>query len=91
MQRGAVVTGDKVLLIDDLLATGGTLCSGIELVKSMGATTIECGCLVELQALKGRERCMAAGATDVWGLLTEDLLTVAAELPDDYVDDGAPH
>ena len=48
IQRGAVGPGDKVLLIDDLIATGGTLCSGIELVKSMGAETIECGCLVEL-------------------------------------------
>jgi len=91
MQRGAVVEGDKVLLIDDLLATGGTLCSGIELVKSMGASVIECGCLVELKALKGHDRCIAAGATGAWGLLSEELLTVAAELPDNYVDDGTPH
>eukprot|EP00967_Tisochrysis_lutea_P075946 scaffold102532_cov50-Tisochrysis_lutea.AAC.1 len=91
VQRGAVLPGDKVLLIDDLIATGGTLCAGIELVKSMGASAIECGCLVELKALKGRERCLAAGASGVWGMIGEDLLTVAAELPQEYVDDGKPH
>mmetsp|Transcript_55624 Transcript_55624/g.92125 ORF Transcript_55624/g.92125 Transcript_55624/m.92125 type:complete len:203 (-) Transcript_55624:243-851(-) len=91
IQRGAVVPGDKVVLIDDLVATGGTLCSGIELVKACGAQVIECGCMVELRFLKGRERCIAAGAGNVWGFIHEDLLTTKAQLPDGYIDDGEAH
>lgn len=91
IQKGAVVPGDKVALIDDLVATGGTLCAGIELVKACGAEVVECSCMVELKALKGRDRCLKAGAKDVWGFISEDLLTTKAELPDDYVDDGAAH
>ena len=44
-----VKNGDRVLLIDDLVATGGTLSSGIELVRRMGATVVECACVVELK------------------------------------------
>ena len=44
-----VKPGDRVLLIDDLVATGGTLSSGVELVKHMGATVVECACVVELK------------------------------------------
>ncbi len=91
VQRGAVNESDNVLLIDDLLATGGTLCSGIELVKSFGASSIECCTVVELTFLKGRQRATDAGATAVWSLLTEEADFPAADLPSDYVDDGAPH
>jgi len=91
IQRGAVVEGDKVLLIDDLIATGGTLCSGIELVKAMGAAVIECGCLVELKPLNGRDKCIKAGAAGVWGMLDESILNLAGAMPADYVDDGAAH
>uniref|UniRef100_A0A7S4B6I8 adenine phosphoribosyltransferase n=1 Tax=Chrysotila carterae TaxID=13221 RepID=A0A7S4B6I8_CHRCT len=81
----------QVLLMDDLIATGGTLCSGIELVKSCGAEVTECCCMVELKALRGRDRCLAAGAKSVWGFISEELLIIKAKLPDDYVDDGAAH
>mmetsp|Transcript_17621 Transcript_17621/g.37390 ORF Transcript_17621/g.37390 Transcript_17621/m.37390 type:complete len:212 (+) Transcript_17621:61-696(+) len=91
VQRGAIVPGDKVILIDDLVATGGTLCAGIELVKACEAEVTECSCMVELKALKGRDRCLKAGAKEVWGFMSEDILNMKAALPDDYVDDGAPH
>jgi len=91
VQKGAIVKGDKVALIDDLVATGGTLCAGIELVKACEAEVTECTCMVEIKFLKGRDRCIAAGAKDVWGFIPEDLLTTAAELPADYTDDGAAH
>ena len=42
--RGAVKPGDRVLLIDDLVATGGTLTAGVELVEAQGATVVECAC-----------------------------------------------
>ena len=92
--------GDRVLLVDDLVATGGTLSSGIELVHAMGATVVECACVVELKlfvdppegsGLPSRTRSWAAKGIDhvpVWGLISEDLLTLEGEVPPDYVDDG---
>ncbi|CAE8633699.1 unnamed protein product, partial [Polarella glacialis] len=85
LQKGALVPGDGVILIDDLIATGGTLCAGIELVKACGAEVV---CMIELKALRGRDRCLKAGAKDVWGFISEEILGEAAPLPDDYVDDG---
>jgi len=91
VQKGAIVKGDKVILIDDLIATGGTLCAGIELMKACEAEITECSCMVELKPLKGRDRCLKAGAKAVWGFISEEILTKAAELGADYVDDGAAH
>ena len=87
----SVKEGDKVLLIDDLVATGGTLCSGIELIKACGGEVTECGCMVELKFLKGRDRCIAAGAKSVWAFMSEEILTTKAALPAEYVDDGEAH
>jgi adenine phosphoribosyltransferase len=52
----ALGRGDRVLLIDDLLATGGTAKASCELVESLGAKVAACAFVVELDALKGRER-----------------------------------
>merc|ERR1712086_437442 len=91
VQKGAITKDDKVILIDDLIATGGTLCAGIELMKACEAEVTECSCMVELKVLKGRDRCLKAGAKAVWGFISEDILNVKAALPDDYKDDGAAH
>ncbi|NOQ35063.1 MAG: adenine phosphoribosyltransferase [Methylococcaceae bacterium] len=48
--------GDRVLLVDDLLATGGTAKASCELVESLGATVVACAFVVELDDLKGREK-----------------------------------
>lgn len=48
--------GDKVLLIDDLLATGGTAKASCELVEKLGATIEACAFVVELDFLNGREK-----------------------------------
>jgi adenine phosphoribosyltransferase len=48
--------GDKVLIIDDVLATGGTLEATIRLVEQAKATVIGIGLLLELEALDGRAR-----------------------------------
>ncbi len=48
--------GDKVLVIDDLLATGGTAKASCELIKKAGAKIIACAFVVELDFLKGREK-----------------------------------
>ena len=98
-----VKAGDRVLLIDDLVATGGTLASGIELVKKMGGTVVECACVVELKlfidppaesGLPSRTKSWAEkgiGDTPVWGLVSEDILTLKGEVPAGYVDDGEEH
>lgn len=90
VQKGLIAEGDKVVLLDDLIATGGTLCAGIELMKALKAEVVECGCMIEIKALNGREKCTKAGAGAVWGFISEDLLTTAAKLDDGYVDDGKP-
>ncbi|HJH12159.1 MAG TPA: adenine phosphoribosyltransferase [Brevibacterium ravenspurgense] len=48
--------GVRVLLIDDILATGGTLAAGLELISTLGAQTIGTSVLLELEDLDGRER-----------------------------------
>jgi adenine phosphoribosyltransferase len=48
--------GAKVLLVDDLLATGGTLAAGCKLIERAGANIVGCAVLVELLFLKGREK-----------------------------------
>jgi adenine phosphoribosyltransferase len=47
---------DKVLLIDDLLATGGTAKASCELIEKLGASVVACAFVVELDFLAGRER-----------------------------------
>ena len=48
--------GMSVLMVDDLLATGGTMCAACELVESMGGQIHSCLFLVELTALRGRKK-----------------------------------
>ncbi len=55
MHEDAIKTGDKVLIIDDLLATGGTVKANIELVEKMGGKVIGLGFLIELEYLSGRK------------------------------------
>jgi adenine phosphoribosyltransferase len=52
----AVEPGEKVLLIDDLLATGGTLFAACQLLEKAGAKVVEADVLIELAFLKGRDK-----------------------------------
>ena len=52
----AVDATDKVLLIDDLLATGGTAKASCELIEKLGATVVACAFVVELDFLHGRDK-----------------------------------
>ncbi|XP_050264308.1 adenine phosphoribosyltransferase 1-like [Quercus robur] len=56
MHVGAVEAGERALIIDDLIATGGTLCAAIRLLERVGVHVVECACVIELPELKGRER-----------------------------------
>ena len=52
----AVPKGARVLLVDDLLATGGTAAAAITLLEKLGAEIVEASFLIELEALAGREK-----------------------------------
>jgi adenine phosphoribosyltransferase len=52
----SVVSGHRVLMIDDLLATGGTMLAGCQLIEKAGGEVAGCAFLVELAFLKGREK-----------------------------------
>ena len=56
IHRDGLARGARVLLVDDLLATGGTMQATIGLIEQCGGTIIELAFLIELTALKGRER-----------------------------------
>lgn len=51
----ALMPGEKVLLVDDLLATGGTAEAGIRLIERLGADIVGCAFIVDLPALGGRK------------------------------------
>jgi adenine phosphoribosyltransferase len=54
VHRDAFAPGDRVLIVDDVLATGGTAAAALALVERGGATTVGLTFLIELQALNGR-------------------------------------
>jgi len=59
MHTDAIKEGDQVLLIDDLIATGGTACASIELIRKAGGVVIGCSFIVDLPDLGGRARIVA--------------------------------
>lgn len=56
MHQDAVLPGERVVIVDDLLATGGTASAGAQLVTEHGAKVVECAFVIELEALGGRKR-----------------------------------
>ncbi|KAH9614581.1 hypothetical protein KSS87_014012 [Heliosperma pusillum] len=54
MHVGAVQPGERALIIDDLVATGGTLCAAIRLLERVGAEVVECACVIGLPEVKGK-------------------------------------
>ncbi len=59
MHEDAIEKGEKVLILDDLIATGGTVLAATKLVEKLGGEIVECAFLVELPDLKGREKIKA--------------------------------
>ncbi len=89
MHADAVKKGQKVVIIDDLVATGGTTQAVIRLVEREGGKVVKIGFVMELEGLKGREklkdydvvsRIMFRGVwTDGWGSKPHHSLFVRAE------------
>ncbi|XP_072958843.1 adenine phosphoribosyltransferase 3-like isoform X3 [Typha angustifolia] len=55
MHVGAVQPGERALVIDDLIATGGTLRAAINLLECVGAEVVECACVIELPELENTQ------------------------------------
>jgi adenine phosphoribosyltransferase len=64
IQADAITPGSRVLILDDLLATGGSLFAAVQLVEGRGASVIECMVIIELLELNGRQKVQAP----VWSL-----------------------
>src|SRR6516162_1912516 len=60
----AVMPGDRVLVVDDVIATGGTAAATVELVRRLGGEVVGLGFLVELEFLGGRPRLLDRGVVD---------------------------
>jgi adenine phosphoribosyltransferase len=56
MHSDAISKGERVLMIDDLLATGGTMEACIRIVERVGGTVVGAGFIIELDVLNGRAR-----------------------------------
>lgn len=56
IQNDAIEPGQRVVILDDLLATGGTMAASISLFQKVGAEVVGSACIVELDFLKGREK-----------------------------------
>jgi adenine phosphoribosyltransferase len=61
LHTDAVKRGDRVVLIDDLIATGGTMMAGRKLLERLGAEVIEGAAIVDLPELQGSRRLRASG------------------------------
>lgn len=55
IHKDAIKKGDKVVIIDDLLATGGTVVAAVNLINKLGGEVVGVACLIELLELKGRD------------------------------------
>ena len=56
LQAGVLRPASRVVVVDDLLATGGTLCAAVQLCHTAGAVVLECIVLIEVCGLDGRKR-----------------------------------
>jgi adenine phosphoribosyltransferase len=56
IQKDAITSGQRVIVLDDLVATGGTMQAAIDLVRQRGGEVVAAGCIIELSFLHGRDR-----------------------------------
>ena len=56
MHQDSLAKGQRVVVMDDLLATGGTAAATTQLVEKQGARVVDCGFIIELTFLGGRDK-----------------------------------
>jgi adenine phosphoribosyltransferase len=56
IREGAIHKGERILVVDDLIATGGTIYAATQLVERLGGEIVECAFIVELPDLNGRDK-----------------------------------
>ena len=56
IHEDAIKKGDKVLIVDDLIATGGTISAAAQLVEKLGGEIVECAFVIDLPDLKGKNK-----------------------------------
>ncbi len=69
IHQDAIAKGERVVLVDDLLATGGTLLAAQKLLNNLGAEVLEINALIDLPELGGSDKLRAAGVP-VFALMT---------------------
>ncbi|WP_195576000.1 adenine phosphoribosyltransferase [Paenibacillus sp. 1001270B_150601_E10] len=67
VHRDAIQPGQKVLIADDLLATGGTICTTVKLIEQLGGVVVGAVFMIQLEELNGREK--------LQGLRVQSLMT----------------
>lgn len=73
IQKASVKSGDRIILVDDVLATGGTMLAGISGVEKLGGTVVGCIVLANLAFLPGQEKICAGRSPDfVKSIITYD-------------------
>ena len=73
MHADAIQEGSRVVVIDDLLATGGTACAACNLVKKAGGIVDSAAFIIELTPLKGAEKIKEMSGVDVISMLKYDI------------------
>ncbi|WP_203968163.1 adenine phosphoribosyltransferase [Sediminihabitans luteus] len=68
VRTGSIPAGARVVVVDDVLATGGTAAAAVELVERCGAQVVDVQFLLELDALGGRARLAGRPLTSLWAV-----------------------
>jgi adenine phosphoribosyltransferase len=61
IHKDAISTGSRVLLVDDLIATGGTMLAAANLIKKLGGEVVECSAIIDLPDIGGKKKLLDAG------------------------------
>ena len=69
VHKDAVGKTDRVIIIDDLLATGGTALAAKQLMSKLEAQVLACGFVVELDFLNGRDKVVAGDKTEIFSII----------------------
>lgn len=78
ISKRSIKPGDRVLIVDDLVATGGTAKAALDLVRTLGGVAVGFSCVIEIRALGARKMLSDAGHghVPIYSIVEEELLTL---------------